>query len=94
MALRIIDIPFGIYLGEVAELSDNKIKGKDYTEVKLEIIYGEWAIILAHPQKQSSWDSIPALIIYQQRYIQKIKREFVILFQVVKIKIKYLLQLK
>ena len=38
MALRIIDIPFGIYLGEVAELSDNKIKGKDYTEVKLEII--------------------------------------------------------
>ncbi len=42
MALRIIDIPFGIYLGEVVELSDNKIKGKDYTEVKLEINYGEW----------------------------------------------------
>ena len=37
MALRIIDIPFGIYLGEVVELSDNKIKATPHKVHKLEI---------------------------------------------------------
>lgn len=39
---KIIDIPYGTYLGQVIDISDVKINDKEYVQLKTEIVYGEW----------------------------------------------------
>ena len=39
---KIIDIPYGTYLGQVTDISAVKIKDKDYVQLQTEIVFGEW----------------------------------------------------
>ena len=39
---KIIDIPYGTYLGQVIDISDVKINDKDYVQLQIEIVYGDW----------------------------------------------------
>ncbi len=39
---KIIDIPYGTYLGQVVDISAIKINDKDYVQLQTEIVYGEW----------------------------------------------------
>ncbi len=42
MVPKIIDVPYGTYLGQVTDISAVKIKDKDYVQLQTEIVYGEW----------------------------------------------------
>lgn len=39
---RIMDIPYGTYLGQIVSVTDIKINDKDYVQIGTEIVYGKW----------------------------------------------------
>ena len=85
---KIIDIPYGTYLGQVTDISAVKIKDKDYVQLQTEIVFGEWHIsVQQQKQKNLVFPKVVTIVLLLCK--QETPHEFLTILKIILIGIKF-----
>lgn len=86
---KIIDIPYGTYLGQVTDISAVKIKDKDYVQLQTEIVFGEWHDYFGAATKAKNLVFPKVVTIVLLLCKQETPHEFLTILKIILIGIKF-----